>query len=145
VNYWSQPPSWLERIGDALLVVHVALLAAIVPVIMRLPLDRVRTFLEPHSVQPEVNPTRQQRVLDLVNMVVEKGRPVFRTTCLTRGVARYYFLRRAGVDVALAFGIGRATQTGATGHCWLVKGGEPYLEGQDPRPHFAEVFRIAAC
>jgi hypothetical protein len=32
---------------------------------------------------------------------------------------------------------------GFEGHCWLDLDGEPFLEATDPRPVFAEVFRIA--
>jgi hypothetical protein len=145
VSRWFQPSNLFAHIGDVLFVLRVAALAAVVPLLMRLPLDRLRTVLEPRRVPLSVDPARQQHVLDLVNLVVERGRRVLRTTCLTRGVARYYFLRRAGMNVALAFGVGHPAQMDAAGHCWLVKDGQPFLEREDPRPMFIEVFRIAAA
>jgi hypothetical protein len=33
-------------------------------------------------------------------------------------------------------------EEGFTGHCWLVKDGEPFLEVQDPRPLFTEMHRF---
>ena len=112
---------------------------------MRLPLRRLQAFLEPADTPLGIAAARQQHVIDLVNRVIEAGRPIFRTNCLTRGVTRYYFLRRLGIDVQLVFGVGRPTRGGLAGHCWLVKDGEPYLETQDPRPVFAETYRMAAA
>src|SRR5687767_4526441 len=65
-------------------------------------------------------------------------------TCLTRGVTRYVLLRRAGLPVELVFGLGSHTDVYA-GHCWLELEQEPYLETQDPRRIFPEVFRISGA
>jgi hypothetical protein len=61
---------------------------------------------------------------------------------LTRGLTRYFFLRRAGLDVVLCFGMGRH-DTEVLAHCWLVKNGEPFLEAEDPRPLYVEMYRIS--
>ena len=67
-----------------------------------------------------------------------------RPGCLTLGLTRYYFFRRAGLDVSLHFGMGRIGKDKEfVGHCWLVRGGVPYLEKQDPRPLYVEMYRIS--
>jgi hypothetical protein len=67
-----------------------------------------------------------------------------RPGCLTRGLTHYFFLRRAGADVVLQYGIG--TVEGRTeGHCWLVRDGVPYLESKDPREHFVETYRVPSA
>lgn len=71
------------------------------------------------------------------------GRLGVRHSCLTRGVTRYVVLRRGGVDVELAFGLGPEAD-GFAGHCWLELAGTPYLEREDPRGRFPEIFRIPA-
>jgi hypothetical protein len=129
--------------GDVWLLARVAAVAALVPVLMRLPLPRVRRVLEPRRALPRLDPAQERRVLGLVNLGLDALRPLLRPTCLTRGVTRYYFLRRAGVDVSLAFGIGSPQLAEVAGHCWLVKDGEPFLETRDPRPTFTEVYRIS--
>jgi hypothetical protein len=55
-------------------------------------------------------------------------------------------LRRAGIDVALCFGIGSSSgrRAGVTGHCWLVMDGEPVLETADPREAFTELVRLSS-
>jgi hypothetical protein len=66
-----------------------------------------------------------------------------RTGCLTRGVTLFWFLRRTGLDVELRFGL-EVDEHGASkdGHCWLALDGEPFLEKVDPRPRFAELYRL---
>jgi hypothetical protein len=123
------------------LAVRILVVAALVPLLMRLRLSTVTAVVEP----------RRRRELDAdaellvhqIDRVLRRGRPLTRPGCLTRGVTRLYFLRRAGVDVRLVFGVGEAAGA-ARGHCWLVRDGEPYLEPTDPRPVFREIASIPA-
>jgi hypothetical protein len=69
---------------------------------------------------------------------------VRRQTCLTRSVARFLLLRRAGYPVELVFGLGPQEGIWA-GHCWLELDGKPYLEDTDPRPLFPQMLRVPAA
>jgi hypothetical protein len=120
--------------------VQIGLFACSVPVLMRLPLARVQSILEPRPAAVHASTEAPQHILDLVNLVLDGLRPVLRPTCLTRGVTRCFFLRRAGLDVSLAFGI--SPTPGIGGHCWLERAGQPFLESRDPRPMFALMYRI---
>ncbi len=53
------------------------------------------------------------------------GRPL--GICLRRSLARYYFLRRAGLPVVVVFGA-RRLGDGIGGHAWLTLDGAPYHE-----------------
>src|SRR6185437_14563355 len=99
--------------------------AATVPLLMRLPLPWVSALLEPHRVPLRPVPAQEDRIARLVLAVLSAGRPLIRRGCLTRSVTLYYFLRRAGADVSLQFGMGISTEKadGFDGHCWLVKQG----------------------
>jgi hypothetical protein len=44
--------------------------------------------------------------------------------------------------VSLCFGIGQVKEE-FVGHCWLVKDGVPFMEARDPRPLYAEMYRIS--
>jgi Transglutaminase-like superfamily len=136
--------SEIRTLTDALLVAQVLGIAALIPVLMRFPLKRVQDLLEPSGALPEPDGARERHALALASLAVDFGRPVLRRTCLTRGITRYYALRRAGVDLALVFGLGQATSAKVDGHCWLVKGGEPFLEAQDPRALFTEMYRFSS-
>ena len=147
-NWWRRF-SRLRRLrivrtwGDAWLLARVVVVATLVPVLMRLPLPKLRGMLEPAAKPLVADPADERRVIGLLNLAFDALRPLLYPTCLTRGVTRYYFLRRAGVDVSLAFGIGRLLTADIAGHCWLVRDGEPFLEAGDPRSTFTEVYRIS--
>lgn len=127
--------------GDAVLFARIVIIALIVPLLVRLPLGWLASLLELVPVGSVPDSTAPERVPRLLGRAVRYGSPVVRRGCLTRGVTQYCLLRRAGFDVRLVFGMGGPAQ-GFTGHCWLVLGGEPFLERRDPRPEFAELFRV---
>jgi ribosomal protein S14 len=116
-------------------------IAASVPTLTRLPLTRLEALLEPRRPSRESTRVADDEVQRAVERALALGRRLLRPTCMTRGVTRYYLLRRAGIDVALAFGLERADGH-RNGHCWLVKDGEPFLEDTDPHARFIEVFRL---
>ena len=128
--------------GDLLLTLHIILFAAAVPALMRLKLTRLQSLLARADARRRVaNPARVQTVISRVESVLQLGGPLSRRKCLSRGLTLFYFLRREGVDVALCFGMGRVGGEFA-GHCWLMKDGQPFLEGKDPLPVFARVVSI---
>jgi hypothetical protein len=131
-----------RSISEIFLFIQVLLFAAAVPFLFRLKLSRVQTLLEPR-IPFSADPERIERIAEYVEMAIRAGRPLVRPGCLTRGVTRYYFFRRNGLDVSLCFGMGKEKEE-FVGHCWLVKDGVPYLEARDPRPLYAEMYRISA-
>ena len=125
---------------DVLLALRVLAVALAAPLITRLSLARQESILEP-STTPAPDPQREAWLVENVDRILSTARPLVRPGCLTRGLTHYYFLRRAGVDVQLRYGLG--TPVGETdGHCWLVRDGEPYLERADPRELYVETYRL---
>lgn len=130
--------------SKAFLFLRVFLFAAAVPYLMRLKLARLAAVLEPGSEPVPVDSDRIQEIAAYVQAAMMRGRPLVRPGCLTLGLTRYYFFRRAGLDVSLHFGMGRIGEDrGFVGHCWLVREGLPYLETQDPRPLYVEMYSIS--
>lgn len=150
---FSTLPSRLRALGelhggrDALLFLRVGAFAAAVPLLMRLPLPRVASLL---TGPPRRIPTRRpppsaaelERLERLVTLAPRLAHPLVRPGCLTRGVTLFWFLRRAGLDVELRFGLDADDRDAIDGHCWLSLDGEPFLERRDPRARFAELFRL---
>jgi hypothetical protein len=143
--------SWTARPGvaspsrccpqDGLQFVTILLFATAVPVFARVPLPRLAYWLEPRRRRLTADPDRIQDTLRSVDAALAMGWPLVRRGCLTRAITRYYFLRRAGLDVGLHFGVGKVA--GAfEGHCWLEKDGAPFLEATDPRPYFSAIYRL---
>lgn len=130
--------------GDAVLFCRVLLFAVMVPFVMRLNLPSLERLIEPRGEPPALSPAELARVIKTVNHVLQMGTPLVPRGCLTRGITRYYFFRRAGMNVMLVFGMGKRNGE-YVGHCWLARDGEPYLEPADPRPEFAELYSIPSA
>jgi hypothetical protein len=128
---------------ETVLLLRIYAFVVLVPILLRVRLGRLSSLLEPTHVPPVPDEARANAIVDATDRVLRSGRPFVRTGCLTRGLTLLYFLRRAGLDVSLEFGVGEV-EGEPTGHCWLVKDGEPFLEKEDPRPMFTEVCRLTS-
>ena len=126
---------------------RVLLFAAVVPLLFRLKLSILSQWLERRVETvglPAVESQTCERILRCVELAMTVGRPLVRPSCLVRGVTRYYFLRRAGLNLTLCFGA--AMKAGefveAPGHCWLEHDGKTFLEPSDPRRYFLPIYRL---
>ncbi len=128
----------VRRAGDALLLVRVAAVAALVPAAMRLPLPRTTALIRP---RPGRRPRRlpapgfAEPVAAAVAAARIAGYPVVRQGRLTRAVILYWFLARAGLP-------GGDRSSPADGHAWVTPRRAPLLEETDPEPRFAVSYRI---
>ena len=132
-----------RSIPDVFLFIQVLLFAASVPLLLRLKLSRVETLLQPKFASP-ADRDRIEQIAKYVEIAIREGRPLVRQGCLTRGLTRYYFFRREGLNVSLCFGMGQVKEE-FVGHCWLIKDGVPFLEARDPRPLYAEMYHFSGA
>jgi Transglutaminase-like superfamily len=132
----------MRSIPNAILFLRIFAFAAAVPFLLRLKLSTVGEVLETGRNPVPVPENRLNKIAAYVEAAIQRGQPFVRPGCLTRGLTRYYFLRRAGMDVALCFGMGRRNGD-FMGHCWLVQDDEPFLEAEDPRPLYTVMYRIS--
>lgn len=134
----------MRTVSNALFFLRILLFAVAVPYLMRLKIAQLTAVLEPGSEPWPVDPDRIRKIVDYVEKAIRWGRPLVCPGCLTLGLTRYFFFRRAGMDVSLHFGMGRiGKEQGFVGHCWLERNGEPYLEREDPRPVYIEMYQIS--
>ena len=120
--------------------------AAAVPLLLRVvKLPQLGDRLEPdHPPAPPSRPEEVERLIRRIDRLIRLGWPVVRRGCLVRGITRYRFLREAGVDAALCFGIGRLPgEESFTGHCWLEMEGRAVAEPFEPRPIYTETYRVS--
>jgi hypothetical protein len=117
-------------------------LALVTPLLVRLSPNRLRRGLHLLAWTRGRRAAPRERVLPRVERSLELAARLRPQTCLSRGVTRYVLLRRAGFPVDLVFGLGPHENVFA-GHCWLELEREPYLEAEDPRGVFPEVFRVS--
>jgi hypothetical protein len=132
----------LRSVSNAALFLRVFAFAAAVPYLLRLKLPLVARAIESKRNPPALREGSVGKIVAYVETAIRHGRPFVRPGCLTRGLTRYYFLRKAGMDVALCFGVGRLDKE-FIGHCWLASDGKPFLEVEDPRPRYVEMYRIS--
>lgn len=131
--------SWSRKLEA----IHVLVFAAAVPLLLRLrKLPDLAAWLEPRGpLPPPPAPAEVAALVRRVDALIAAGHPFVRSGCLVRGCTLYRFLRRAGAEVSLRFGVGEM-DGGFAAHCWIVHRGEPLAERRDPRPLFAETWRI---
>jgi hypothetical protein len=128
--------------GGWLLPLRVLLFGLAVPLLLRRGPERMARLLEPAAPpQPAADPAAVRALAHRIDRWLRAGWPLVRRGCLTRGITQYRFLRQAGFDVSLRFGLGEVNGK-FEGHCWLVQDGQPFLEKRDPRPIYTETWRI---
>jgi hypothetical protein len=141
-SWWSRPR---EPIAETLFPVRVILFAALVPLLLRLcRLPGLPSWVEPRRrslPRPEPGPQEIAALTERIDELLVAGRPAVRTGCMVRGLTLYRFLRQAGADVSLRFGVGTIRGDFAA-HCWIVYRGEPLAETHDPRSLFTETWKI---
>jgi hypothetical protein len=128
----------LRGLSEVWLFVRLVGFAASVPVLLRLPLPKLAALVSREPARADPSTQEVERLEQLVALGPRVAHPLVRTGCLTRGLTLFRFLRAAGLNVELRFGIDPSTD----GHCWLTLDGEPFLEKRDPRPHYTETWRL---
>ena len=139
-SWWSRAR---EPVAETLLPVRVVLFATLVPLLLRLcKLPDLPVWIEPRRRSlPPPHPSEIAALTKRIDELLIAGRPAVRTGCMVRGLTLYRFLRQAGADVSLRFGVGTIRGDFAA-HCWIVYRGEPLAETHDPRPLFTETWKI---
>ena len=133
---------WCSRgaAGAARSYAAVAAFAAVSRLVATLPVSRIESLVELGRSRPK-SADEIELLAQRIERVLWHTTPVLRHTCLTRGLTRYYFLRRAGADVRLVFGVGQIEEAYA-GHCWLLRDGIVYQEATDPALQFVDVITL---
>jgi hypothetical protein len=127
---------------DWLALMRITAFAALVPALMRLPLPRLAALVTRRPKTRRATRAEIERLERVMTLSARITRPLVSSGCLTRGLTLYWFLRRAGLDVELRFGLDPEGGELTDGHCWLTLNGEPYLEPRDPRLRFTELYRL---
>ena len=136
-----------SKSGQGGLFIRVFVFAALAPPLFRLDLFALGRWLKNRAAPGSgiVPPEQIDAIVECVDAALAFGSPLLRSSCLTRGLTLYYFLRQAGVDVDLCFGA--AARQGELiphpGHCWLLKGGQSFLEQRDPGLGFVPIYTLS--
>jgi hypothetical protein len=108
--------------------------------LLRLKLTRILEILDPGGPFPlrTFCPGEFALAVKFIHFFIYK---VFRSRnpCMLRSLLLFRRLRRAGLDVRIAFGVGDL-DTDLKGHAWLVFRGRHILENEDPEGRYEAVF-----
>jgi Transglutaminase-like superfamily len=100
------------------------------PSTLAAPMPQVLAALTPAAADLPL-PAPQVRRLADVAILLDRRSPL--GVCLRRSLTRYYYLRRAGLPVAVQFGarfVSGKPDREIAGHAWLTLDGQPYFEEQ---------------
>jgi hypothetical protein len=129
-----------------MLSIRIVLFGAVVPLLLRkVSLPRLAERLEPRRhPTPLADLAGAEALVRRIDRLLWRAWPLVRRGCLVRGVTRYRFLRQAGFDAVLCFGMGRLeADSRLMGHCWIEQGGRALAEPREPRPLYKEMFRVS--
>ena len=96
-----------------MLSIRIVLFGAVVPLLLRkVSLPRLAERLEPRRhPTPLADLAGAEALVRRIDRLLWRAWPLVRRGCLVRGVTRYRFLRQAGFDAVLCFGMGRLEGT----------------------------------
>lgn len=129
---------------DVLLALRAGAFAIVVPLLVRTDLRRTLSAITPHHAG-DAPPTEDlRRITRCVDAGLSRTRRLWASDCLTRGLTLWYFLREAGADATVVFGIG-AVKDRMEGHCWVELDGRAWAERRDPYETFVETWRFPSA
>ena len=121
----------------------VATVLLIPPLLHIVPLHRLAPRLGGDRSSRLRLPLPTERVVDLVDLLLQRLPWPWRFTCLKRAAVLYALFRRTGMTVELWIGVRRDPDGQLAAHAWLVRDGAPYLEApSDPRETFEVIARF---
>ena len=130
--------SHIRNPKDLLLLLHIAALAFLLPVLLRwVKLPTLLKVLKPWNRVAPVGREQVDKIVRFTNFIVGKGFAGKRA-CLKRSLLLYHFLKRAGVNVEMNFGIRKEKEL--IGHSWLTYQGRLYLDDEKSTRDFEIIY-----
>ena len=128
-----------SSVRDVLLFMRILNLIAVLPAMLRfLSIPRLMKVLTPLGTTNFGKPfddKDRDRIVKYTDYIQGRNFLMFKSTCLRRSLVLYHFLRRAGVNVQICFGVrykGELQKEEFSreleGHAWLLYKGEIFLE-----------------
>ncbi len=80
------------------------------------------------------------RLAQLIRRLLQLNRAMFRPNCVKQSLLLLHFLRRAGRDASIFFGVSKTGENGLHGHAWVSLEGRPVAEAADPLQRFTVTY-----
>lgn len=116
---------------DAVLLFRIAALITFLPLLLQLSLPRLLGLLTPAGRKQDHQPGQEGKIIRYTNYLLGRNTWMFKATCLKRCLVLYRFLREAGLEVGINFGVVPDLRD-LKGHCWLTLDGKTFNETRNP-------------
>ncbi len=118
---------------EAWLLLRMAAWVVLISVLMRIqPLPRVLSLARPKGT-PGGSSISNQRMAELLDLLLETDVFVFTPTCWKRAAVLYRYVSMNGTDAQIVFGVRKEGDGILNGHAWLESARQPILEKDPPQ------------
>lgn len=136
------------------LFIRIFFLITILPFLIRfLSISKLMEFLTPRDLKVYKNEHSEKtkdKVVKFTDYILRLNIWIYKTTCLKRSLILYHFLRKAGINVHICFGVrfndeklpDREAQKKLEGHAWLLYNGDIFLEGNT---EMTKTYKVTYC
>jgi Transglutaminase-like superfamily len=119
--------------GEAWLLMRMATWVVIISGLMRIqPLPRVLSLATPGK-RPVPTPISNERMAELLDLLLDKNIFVFTPTCWKRAAVLYRYVSMNGTPAHIVFGVRKEGDGILNGHAWLEASRKPILEKDPPQ------------
>ncbi len=128
-----------SSVQDAVLFMQMFSLVTVLPAMLKLlSIPRLMKLLTPRDMTIPLNHDTfevRDKIVKYADYILGRSFWIFKSTCLKRSLVLYHFLRRAGINVQICFGVRykedsprKGSSKELEGHAWLLCMGEIFLE-----------------
>jgi len=122
-----------KRPVEAWLLTRMAVWVVIISGLIRIqPLPRVLSLATPRS-KPGRSKISNQRMAELLDLLLETEIFVFTPTCWKRAAVLYRYVSMNGTQAQIVFGVRKEGDGVLNGHAWLESSRQPILEKDPPQ------------
>ena len=138
---------------DVWLIIEISCFVTVLPLFMRFSsLPTMMRTLTPDCKEGKDNQQRDTtagKIIKYTEYVLNRNFWIYKRTCLKRSLTLYYFLRRAGINTQIFFGVRFDNNQAQSrvekefqAHAWLVLDGKMYLE---KHPVLTQFYKKTYC
>ncbi|MGH7801226.1 MAG: lasso peptide biosynthesis B2 protein [Thermodesulfobacteriota bacterium] len=125
----------LNSFEDVRLFIQIFILVTVLPILIKLlSLPRLMKLLTPNGVKVFNNQDSDrtiEKVVKYTGYILSRNFWIYKAICWKRALVLYHFLRKAGLNVQICFGVrlpNIEAKDELEGHAWLIYNGGVFLE-----------------
>ena len=108
-----------------------------------LPLPKAFSLISPRLAPGGGSSKPAGAIVNALDTLLTAKIPLIHPQCWRRAAVLHRFLRRAGIDTVIVFGVRPDGATAVQAHAWLERDGQPYAEALDTKS-YQRVFEFPA-